>query len=374
MRCRTRWWGVAILCPLLSLAFCGDAQGQLTLPEIIANVRQNEKLYADIEVVIHSAYDIGGREPANEREVLQWNHKLRFISQGDWFRLEREGSNRDSQQKVSLNRIRSFDGQTTRVYEQDAVGNIAHERLEDENFVKPHFLVRCRADNTVPFSVYLQGNEAIKAHPNGAGKWAERLSMRISYLGTADHAGLKCHKVLIDKVNMKSGEVHDSEEFWLAEGRNYLPVKLLACTHRFSKSVPIGEGVAGDLREIKPGVWFPHDIEFVAYDGMQLQQSGIRKVQWKERLLVERAALDPKYEREFFSTVNFPDGTAVYHLEHGKVTKSWRQGAPDTPGVPPHRSWRLWLWWVSGGFALAAVAIWIGVKKSGPVKDPRETD
>jgi hypothetical protein len=130
------------------------------------------------------------------------------------------------------------------------------------------------------------------------------------------------------KVLLKSGQPHDGRMFWLAEDRNYLPVRELAYTYRFSKDRPVGQAVADDVREIKPGVWFPFKAEVTAYDKIQIQRTGRREVRWKERYVVERADLAPKYDREFFSKADFPPGTAVYEVKKGKIVRSWREDTP----------------------------------------------
>jgi hypothetical protein len=318
------WWLIAAALGLLTeLGVAPSAHGQTTLADILANVRRNEKAYENIEVVMDSTYDIGDRKPPSKDEVIRSKVRTRFVSQGERFRLERDGSNQDSERTVSLDRIRAFDGQTTRVLEQKAVGNIARERLQDENFVRPHLLLLRHAHVAVPFSVYLSGHEAIRAHPSG--RWQPDLTMRVTYEGDERLNGLKCHKVFVD-VLLKSGEPHDGRRFWLAEDRNYLPVKELAFTYRFSKDAPVGQGVVSDLREIKPGVWFPFKAEYTAYNKLAIQQSARQELQWRDRYTVERVALDPKYDREFFAKVEFPTGTAMYEVEGGKIIRSWRQG------------------------------------------------
>jgi hypothetical protein len=41
--------------------------------------------------------------------------RTRYISQGDWFRLERDGSEYTPERVICMDRVRSFDGETTRV-------------------------------------------------------------------------------------------------------------------------------------------------------------------------------------------------------------------------------------------------------------------
>jgi hypothetical protein len=151
--------------------------GQSALTDIIAKVRQNEQLYQDIDVVMRTTYDIGARPPTEEDEVIRQELQTRFVAQGEWFRLEREGGSQDSKNTVSMDRLRAFDGKTTRVLEQKAVGNLSPERLEDENFIRPHLLLLRYTHLAVPLSVYLAGDKAIAAHPNG--RWNANLKMGV---------------------------------------------------------------------------------------------------------------------------------------------------------------------------------------------------
>jgi hypothetical protein len=131
----------------------------------------------------------------------------------------------------------------------------------------------------------------------------------------------------------------------------------------------VGEGVVEKLREIKPGVWFPSEAEVTAYNKFRIQQEGRRELQWKERYTVERAELDPKYDREFFSKVDFPDGTAVYRVENGEVVQAWRQGAPEAPGGPTaHKAVTRWLLGIGVTVALVLAAAFVMSRKSHAVK------
>lgn len=320
---RTWWLIAAVLGLLIELGVAPSACGQTTLADILANIRRNEKSYANIEVVMDSTYDIGDRPPSDKDEVIRQKVRTRFVAQREWFRLEREGGSQDSGRTASMDLIRAFDGEITRVLYQKAVGNISPERLEDSEFIRPHTLLLRHSHVAVPFSVYLSGHEAIRAHPSG--RLQPDLTMRVTYEGEERLNDLKCHKVFMD-VLLKSGKPHDGRRFWLAEDRNYLPVKELAYTYRFSEDAAVGQGVISDLREIKPGIWFPFKAEYTAYNKLAIQQSGNQELQWRNLYTVERVDLDPKYDREFFAKVEFPIGTAMYEVKRGKIVRSWRQG------------------------------------------------
>ncbi len=345
----------ALLC--LSAVLAADPSEDSRLVELTENIRRAEKLYSDIEVRVHTAYDIGTRKPSSENEVITKQYDTRFISQGDYFRLERVG-NSTSSRTITVDRIRAFDGETTRVLEQGAVGNITTGRIEDEGFIKPHLLVIRHTDLAVPFSVYLAGEDAVRGHVNG--RLAENLGMAVTYLGEEDFDGIACEKVLVNVLSKPSGTPHDGRIFWIAASRNYLPIRQQAFTYRFSKDIPVGESIARDLREVSPGVWFPFDVEVNSYDKFKIQETAEQHLQWKYRYLTEAVSLTPDYPKSFFSTVNFPINTAVYQVEDDKIIKSWRHGAPEADGGRTSSTIGRWggIILLNSALAIIALGVW----------------
>ena len=76
--------------------------------------------------------------------------------------------------------------------------------------------------------------------------------------------GRPCQKVKITTCVGSSRRPHSAWILWLAIDRNYLPIRQEAYTYHYSKSDPVGVGVAKDLREIAPGIWFPFAAEITA--------------------------------------------------------------------------------------------------------------
>ena len=111
----------------------------------------------------------------------------------------------------------------------------------------------------------------IRAHR--LGNLQESVTMKWSCEGEEECDGLKCQKIRLVNSISKSGSTHDSCVLWIAEQRNFLPIRKVAFTHRWSATIPIGESIAKDLREIKPGVWFPFNVETTAYNGIAIHAS-----------------------------------------------------------------------------------------------------
>ena len=132
-----------------------SAQAQVTLQSIVENVRQNERLYENIEVTMTTLYEIGDRPVSDKNEIVRRETQTRFVSQGDWFRMERGGRGQTVNSTSSRDRICAYDGEKSRILQQQAVGNISSERMGDEDFVRPHVLILRDFRIAVPLSVYL---------------------------------------------------------------------------------------------------------------------------------------------------------------------------------------------------------------------------
>jgi hypothetical protein len=319
---------------------------RLNMEDLIENVRRNEALYNDIEYVIHESYRkpsaLAEGTPLGMREVAKQETKLRFVGLRGMFRFEREGWDEyaDSS-RTTRDRIRAFDGRTTRLYDQNAIGNIILGRAE-ESFFRPHMLLLQSSVATVPLSTFMRGHVAMAAYP-GSG-WDAELLMENTYQGETQFNGLKCHKVALTTKIKTTGTAHDRWELWLAEERNYQPVRYFAYTFRWSKDVPKGEGFVDQFQEIAPGVWFPLAAHRVSYDPYLIQREGKQREQWRREYAVELASLSPKYDVSFFGDVKFPDGTAVYEMQDGKIVRSYFQGAPGTADANGGSGWRWFLW------------------------------
>lgn len=293
----------------ISLCFsAANVSGQMTINQIIENVRQNEKLFDDIEVLMHETYNFADgkaeieSDPSELQTIVESTAKTRFVSQGSWFRMERECTDTANGKRVSNDRVRAFDGETTRVREQQWVGNLYSKRVEDEFFIRPHMFLIRHMNFPFPFSTYLSGPEAIAAYPNAV--WRKELRQEAEYLGEEQIEGFNCHKVRVKVFIAQTGIAHDGREFWLAEERNYLPIKQLAYTYRYSDQIPVGTGVVKEFTEVSHGVWFPSEIEYISYNKELLRDKSLLELQWKRRYVVDSVSLDPQYDRNFFLKLN----------------------------------------------------------------------
>jgi hypothetical protein len=171
----------------------------------------------------------------------------------------------------------------------------------------------------VPLSTYLKGHAAVRAHPN-PGYFPENNRVVVRDLGSADFAGLHCRRVLIDSC---SGDVpHNGWELWLAAKRNFIPVRNVSYTYRWSKVVPVADSAVDEWQEFRPGVWFPKKAHTDRYDSFVVSNKGEKKLSWRMDYEVRSVTLDPETTPATFTELEFPPGTKVQVIENGiEVTK-----------------------------------------------------
>ena len=317
----------------LSVAIAGRTPlcADVTIQDVTENVRRNEMLYENLDVASRYTYNVVDRAPFHSeegfKEITSIDAQDHYVTQRGMFRLDRVATATMDAAPHSFDRVRAFDGTTTRLYDQQQVGNIIPGRVEDDSAFRPHILFICNVIHA-PLSTYLAGHEAMAAHPMGGKKWRDRLTVNATYEGAEDRSGMRCHRVWIT-TSLRGGPQYDRWELWLAEERNYLPIEMKSWTFSYSEQLPFSAGEAKEFREIAPGVWLPFDVNVVAYDPIILQSEGRQMPNWRRRFVVEEASLDPNYPFSYFHDVVMPEGTVVYEVENRTVKRSHRIGAPE---------------------------------------------
>jgi hypothetical protein len=344
--------GVASVALYVGLPKGVAISADLSLAEIIENVSANELLYAELDAQLSEDYQhLNSAKTALSNDfvpTLTSSHSVHYVRQNGMFRLECSGKSVDGDNSSrALTRTRLFDGEETKLLETSAPGKSGRANLisgiaEDECTVRPHMLLLRMTRAVVPLSIYAQGTDAIKAYPYG--EVPENIDVQVAYKGSAVHRDLTCHVLWITNVLKATGDPHDRWVLWLAEDRNYIPVKLEAYTFRFSSEIPVGEGEVLEWMELDEGVWFPKSANVRAYDKRRIQSDKEKEVLWKRDYRIENANLTPDYPQSYFSNLDIPDGSAVYRIVNKHITESYREGQPlanskGTRGA----SWAFWL-------------------------------
>jgi len=316
---------------LLTLLFPVTARAEVTLEDIIENVTRNEALYDELDVVLLTEHELHAKEPATSddggvSQLTGLDTRTRFVAQGGLFRIDRTGSQSTAEATGSMDRRRAFDGTTTRLLDKGLIGNVKQGRAEDADAIRPHMMMFRPTLIHVPLSTYLAGHHAMTSHP--LGNWQDRFTLRNAYEGEEEFNGLKCHKVSITTYTGPATP-HDRWDLWLAQDRNYLPVRLVAYTFHCSSTVPLGESVVDEMRQIEAGVWFPFHVQVSGFNPWLVQAKGEQKLLWRQTFVTEEVSLHPNHPPEYFSDVTFPAGTAVYEVSGAQITRSYVIGAPN---------------------------------------------
>jgi hypothetical protein len=324
--------------------------------EIVENLRANEGLYRNIEVIFERHYRLG--EPKNPRPdfVRKGETSERFVAQNGMIYLVHEEDlvNTDGKQSRE-DKLFGYDGQKSRLLGQKTIANIQEGLISRPPTFYPHDLsLPYHAFSEQPLSVYLAGGPELKA----LSKRFSQYEVKTTYVGEEDEAGLKCVKVRFDyKVGGRLDKYTSTRLFWLATDRNYLPVK----TEYYRWELPISKGwkpvevgSLRDLREIKPGIWMPMKSIVTLYDANWLEEDRRLVVNNETEIVVKKVDLEPHYDVAFFRDIEFPDGATVYNLKDGKIVKGYVKGAPAGSSS---RSWRSRPW----SYFAAALALSTGV-------------
>jgi hypothetical protein len=267
------------------------------LAALIEQVEANEGLYKNLEARIRTQYDIGDRQPIDS-EIVRRDLVTVFVSQNRMFRLETQGATFLVDRPNSWrNIVLLFDGETRRLAQRKGSDPKESAPGEDE-VIRPHTLLRRYARITGPLSENLRG---------GPRKWAHGIEETVSYRGTGEYSGLKCHIVrFVTALPGRDSPPSNFSELWLAEGRNFLPIRLRLFAPQHSVEIPQLEGEVDTLRELKTGVWFPGHAVVKLFNPLELSATGKQTLQWREQYSLSNVSLDPDHEKAFFQDDRIP--------------------------------------------------------------------
>ncbi|MCL6507648.1 MAG: hypothetical protein K6T59_11525 [Bryobacteraceae bacterium] len=362
-KCAIAW---AALSLLLSTSIASSAvAAEMTMSELLELIRQNELLYANIDVSLEETFvqlhdewparvdieDTQHGAPGTLFIVKDSAITSRHVAQGDLYRTESSASELwvGHTERSEWRQVSAFDGQRSRTL-QGQIGNIAQGRRIYGRPISPHMLVLRVGGRYMPLSVHLAGDAAHKAHPLG---YVDDIVEGVAeYKGIEQFEGFRCHVVwLVNRARSNqpnAGAAVSHTVLWLPEERNLIPMRLVEYRYDISRTVPIGEGKVTDWLEVEPGIWFPKHVEVTSLRPRQLQQTGERLPNWRVGYHVTAVSLSPNHDISFFQEVDFPQGTVVYELdEQGKITEGHQVGAPredkrSSSGRKDVAAWRVW--------------------------------
>jgi hypothetical protein len=261
------------------------------LAAIVEHVETNEALYKNLEARISSQYDIGSRDPFGP-EIVRKDFTTHYVAQNGMFRLETQGTMFLSDGPSSRRDIiQMFDGEANRLVQRKESDPEESGAYEHE-VIRPHTLLLRYASMTGSLSEYLRGGR-----PN----WMRGMELRVSYWGAEEYQGLKCQAVRIAAFDQRPGSPASTiSELWLAESRNFMPVRLRLFDPSRSAETPLVDGKVYKLLELKSGTWFPEKALVTSFSPLELKATGKQKLQWRERYSLSNLSLTPDYGPQFF--------------------------------------------------------------------------
>jgi hypothetical protein len=208
------------------------------------------------------------------------------------------------------------------------IANIISGIADDDKVVRPHMMLLRPRRKVVPLSVELRGSDAMRAFPGGT--FADNADLVVEYVGEETRDGLRCHIVAFTNTSKATKAAISCFKLWLAEEKNYIPLRMESYDSSFSRDVPLAEGTVTEWRELKSGIWFPMRVEILHYDHGQVQRDQKKVLDGSWTYACDKVSLEPRYDAAYFQAIKIPAGTAVYEIEDKKVKHSYRQGQPGT--------------------------------------------
>lgn len=318
---------------LLGTCLSSRAGAQVTIEDIIDNVRANEKLYENIEMVVRRSYERHLPDFPGGRAVQSYEVKARIVLQDELIYLKHDQQIRDVEGKsVSQDCLHGYDGEVTRMVEQNSYANIHSGKVRDPRALEPHLFLLNRWSLRGRLSDYLAGEQS---------QFEPGFQWECTFEGEETLNGLRCFKLRLDTLTTADpARTVQRSLFWLAPERNYLLVKSEFYRPDLSETL-VGEiGETDDLREIAPGLWFPFHFKTVSYHAEVLAQNK-HIVDNTEEGFVDEVKLNPHYDIDLFRNIPIPPDIPVYVLADGEVVDQYWQ--EYDPGTPAPRSTLFWL-------------------------------
>ena len=142
--------------------------------------------------------------------------------------------------------------------------------------------------------------------------------MHVEYVGDEQVGGLHCHKLkcqLDAPWKNPEGRIVPSNYFfvWLARDRNLIAVRHEWREPGWCEKLPTGINFVDDLKEIRPGIWFPyHTVQLVF---QKFGREGLCEnrplLQWRRDIRVQSLTPDPTVDGKLFAENEVPAGTVV---------------------------------------------------------------
>ena len=290
----------------------------ITIESILERLVEEEKKYDPCDVSAVIQYENPNSQEILNEMVSRIETRLRTVLHGPrQYRYETRSRRQFVGSVDSTDNFQAFDGVTYRL-RQSLLSNIGDELTTEVMIglaaprhpmllLRPHTLVFGSSVTEVRDTLadYLRSIFANQGN---------RPTLKIEYIHDEQIDDLICHKLecrLMSQNNFASDRYF---HLWLARDRNLIPIRHESHNANLHLTLPTSVSFAEDLREIRPGVWFPFRASNLSFQNPSGDELGFGciAVKWKNETTVERVALEPVTNDELFSEVVIEKGVFVY--------------------------------------------------------------
>lgn len=220
-----------------------------------------------------------------------------------------------------------------------------------------------------PFSIRMRGSDAIAAYSQDT-KSSD--PMYCNHLGNEKCNGFSCQKIEFVTMDEDTQKVYYREVCWLAEDRNFLPIRYESY-ESWTKDKYLTCGEVKKFEEVALGIWIPTLCEEVHYNSLELRFEGRQEIGWTLKTSVSDARLISEADPKVFSEVKFPHLAVMYELDaEGKILRDWQEGV--VPVAAPKRIGTLPLiFMLAGSLVLAILATVVLRRRANLTKSTTDT-
>jgi hypothetical protein len=297
------------------------------LAKLLDNIDASEKLFRNCEAKWRWKYRLHVNDLPLDPAQLH-TERRHSIVQGKyyWSHYSSEGKTQSGREYRSGGTL-SYDGITSRYYsEEDRSCYVRPGFLKDGRFQVFHPLALI-CGPVRNYSQWLRG--APEEIPVDPADGLPAYIIELSYQGEEKILeGLTCIKVSrTTRSRAEPNRIIRVKHIWFCPERNYLVAKFQNFEYRFFKDKPMTEGYVKEWQRYAEGIWIPRVAIVTGYSDYHLVAEGRYVPSVTDEFQIDFFALDPSYEREFFTNPPFPEAFIVYEMdESGKIIKAHKPG------------------------------------------------
>jgi hypothetical protein len=319
-------WFLLFLLVLISNSLPGSVFGQstpnLTLSDIVANVRASEELYKDIEIKQTYKYKQLPIRLTVPKMNMSSSGNTRAIFKNDMFYLSIDETIKTIEnEEFNSKLIGAYDGKKSKYVLDDWTGYEVPEKYKERRFyaIPPHNLLLKNLPGNIfaDLSAILSGTVTLKTSPGAASQNVKLELEKFESFCGSNCAVIKA--VFWSDAFKGTLDLGQCTRFWLALDYNFLPVKIGHYSSRFG-DVPAQVGTVEEMKEIAPGLHYPFRSKFVCYNTLDGLKDNRFLPSSEYTFSTESVKLAPKYDKEFFSNaIKFSDDIRIVYMSQGKV-------------------------------------------------------